>query len=91
MQKFTQYSSLINGKYQWSLRHLAKSRHLWYQVRIQDLVKGGPVSEGGSCRRSEAESCEQSEQFAAGSRARLRALEAFGFLMLNLMLFFSNF
>ena len=36
------------------------------QVRIQDLVKGGPGSEAESCRHSEVESCEQSEQFAAG-------------------------
>ena len=56
----------------------------WQQVRIQDLVKGGaPGAEAESCRRSEAELRERSEQFAAGSRARLRALEAFGFLMLK--------
>ena len=55
-----------------------------HQVRIQDLVKGGaPGAEAESCRRIEAESRERSEQFAAGSRARLRALEAFGFLMLK--------
>ena len=55
-----------------------------YQVRIQDLVKGGaPASAAESCRRSEAESRERSEQYAAGSRALKRALEAFGFLMLK--------
>ena len=49
-----------------------------HQVRIQDLVKGGaPASEAESCRRSEASILQP------GSRARLRALEAFGFLMLK--------
>ena len=54
-------------------------------MRIQDLVKGGaPGAEAKSWRCSEVELCERSEQFAAGvSRARLRALEAFGFLMLK--------
>ena len=52
-----------------------------YQVRIQDLVKGGPqllrpkVADVASILRR-------------GSRARLRALEAFGFLMLKYA--FSN-
>ena len=46
-------------------------------MRIQDLVKGGaPASEAESCRHSEA-------VLWPGSRARLRALEAFGFLMLK--------
>ena len=42
---------------------------------------GGPASEAESCRRSKAESRERSEHSAAG--VRLRALEAFGFLMLK--------
>ena len=46
-------------------------------MRIQDLVKGGPASEAESCRRSKA------SNLWPGSRARLRALEAFGFLMLK--------
>ena len=47
-------------------------------MRIQDLVKGGaPGAEAESCRHSEAESRERSEQFAAGVQ------EAFGFLMLK--------
>ena len=47
-------------------------------MRIQDLVKGGtPASEAESCRRSEASNLQP------GSRACLRALEAFGFLMLK--------
>ena len=47
-------------------------------MRIQDLVKGGgPASEAESCRRSEA------SILWPGSRAHLRALEAFGFLMLK--------
>ena len=47
-------------------------------MRIQDLVKGGaPASEAESCRHSEA------SILRPGSRARLRALEAFGFLMLK--------
>ena len=54
------------------------------QVRIQDLVKGGgPASEAESCRHSEAESCSEASILRPGSRARLRALEAFGFLMLR--------
>ena len=44
---------------------------------------GAPASETESCRHSEAESRERSKHSAAGSRARLRALEAFGFLMLK--------
>ena len=41
--------------------------HFSVQVRIQDLVKGGtPGSEAESCRHSEAESREQSEQIVAG-------------------------
>ena len=43
------------------------------------LVKGGaPGAEAESCRRSEAELRERSEQFAAGVQ-----MEAFGFLMLK--------
>ena len=54
------------------------------QVRIQDLVKGGaPGSEAKSCRCSEVESCEQSEQYAAGVQGLLKGLEALGFLMLK--------
>ena len=53
-------------------------------MRIQDLVKGGaPASEAESCRHSEAESRERASILRPGSRARLRALEAFGFLMLK--------
>ena len=52
--------------------------HCTGQVRIQDLVKGGaPASEAESCRHSEA------SNLWPGSRAWLRALEAFGFLMLK--------
>ena len=48
------------------------------QVRIQDLVKGGaPASEAESCR------CSEASILWPGSRAHLRALEAFGFLMLK--------
>ena len=46
-------------------------------MRILDLVGGGPASEAESCRRSEA------NILRPGSRARLRALEAFLFLMLK--------
>ena len=43
------------------------------QVRIQDLVKGGaPGADAESCRCSEAESCERSEQFAAGVQGPLK-------------------
>ena len=44
---------------------------------------GGPGPEAESCRHSEAELCEQSEQFVAGVQGLLKALEAFGFLMLK--------
>ena len=48
------------------------------QVQIQDLVKGGaPGPEAKSCR------CSEVSNLWPGSRARLRALEAFGFLMLK--------
>ena len=54
------------------------------QVRIQDLVKGGPQL----LRPKVANVAKQSRTSKAnilrpGSRARLRALEAFGFLMLK--------
>ena len=54
------------------------------QVRIQDLVKGGPqvlrpkVAE--VAKRSRTSKVSNLRQ---GSRVRLRALEAFGFLMLK--------
>ena len=53
-------------------------------MRIQDLVKGGPqvlrlkVADVG--KRSHAS---EASNFQPGSRAHLRALEAFGFLMLK--------
>ena len=54
------------------------------QVRIQDLVKGGPQL----LRPKVADIAKQSHASEAsklqpGSRAHLRALEAFGFLMLK--------
>ena len=43
------------------------------QVRIQDLVKGGaPGAEAESCRRSEAELRERSEQFVARAQGPLK-------------------
>ena len=48
------------------------------QVRIQDLVKGGaPGAEAESCRRSEAELRERSEQFAAGVQGPLKGPGSF--------------
>ena len=48
------------------------------QVRIQDLVKGGaPGAEAESCRCSEAELHEQSEQFAAGVQGPLKGPGSF--------------
>ena len=44
---------------------------------------GGPASEAESCRRSEAWRASEASILQPGSRARLRALEAFGFLMLK--------
>ena len=49
-----------------------------FQVRIQDLVKGrAPGAEAESCRRSEAELREQSEQFAAGVQGPLKGPGSF--------------
>ena len=54
------------------------------QVRIQDLVKGGPQllrpKVADVAKRSRAS---EASILRPGSRARLRALEAFGFLMLK--------
>ena len=51
------------------------------QVRIQDLVKeGAPASEADIAKRSHTS---EVSILQPGSRARLRALEAFGFLMLK--------
>ena len=54
------------------------------QVRIQDLVKGGPQLQrpkvADVAKRSRAS---EASNMRLGSRARLRALEAFGFLMLK--------
>ena len=47
------------------------------QVRIQDLVKGAPSSEAESCRRSEVESHERSEQSAAGVQGLLKGPGSF--------------
>ena len=48
------------------------------QVRIQDLVKGGaPASAAESCRRSEAELRERSEQYAAGVQGPLKGPGSF--------------
>ena len=47
-------------------------------MRIQYLVKGrGPASEAESCRHSEAESHEQSEQSVAGVQGPLKGLGSF--------------
>ena len=48
-------------------------------MRIQDLVKGGgaPASEAESCRHSEAESREQSQQSAAGVQGLLKGPGSF--------------
>ena len=49
-----------------------------FQVRIQDLVKGGaPASEAESCRHSEVESSERSEHSAAGVQGLLKGPGSF--------------
>ena len=55
------------------------TRFQWlFQVRIQDLVKGGaPASAAECCRRSEAESRERSEQYAAGVQGPLKGPGSF--------------
>ena len=54
------------------------------KVRIQDLVKGGPQvlrpKVADVVKRSHSS---KASNLQPGSRARLRALEAFGFLMLK--------
>ena len=44
----------------------------YYQVRIQDLVKGAQGSEAESCRRSKVELHERSEHFVAGVQGLLK-------------------
>ena len=67
-----------------SIKRKIKGKPLCCQVRIQDLVKGGPqvlrptVAE--VVKRSRAS---EASNLRPGSRARLRALEAFEFLMLK--------
>ena len=57
---------------------------MMYQVRIQDLVKGGAqvlrLKVADVAKRSHAS---EVSNFQPGSRALKRALEAFGFLMLK--------
>ena len=54
------------------------------QVRIQDLVKGGPQVLRPKVADVAKRSCvSEASNLRPGSRARLRALEAFGFLMLK--------
>ena len=54
------------------------------QVRIQDLVKGGPQGLRPKVVDVAKRSCvSKASNLQLGSRARLRALEAFGFLMLK--------
>ena len=72
---------LTVGQLLWSHEQEVKS---YTQVRIQDLVKGGPQL----LRPKVADVAKRSRVSEAsilrpGSRARLRALEAFGFLMLK--------
>ena len=54
------------------------------QVRIQDLVKGGPQLLRLKVANIVKRSCaSEVSKLRLGSRARLRTLEAFGFLMLK--------
>ena len=54
------------------------------QVRIQDLVKGGPQLLRLKVAYVVKQSCtSEASNLQMGSRAHLRALEAFGFLMLK--------
>ena len=58
--------------------------YLDVQVRIQDLVKGGPQLLRPKVADIAKRSCaSEASVLRLGSRARLRALEAFGFLMLK--------
>ena len=54
------------------------------QVRIQDLVKGGPqVLRPKVADIAKQSRASEASKLRPGSRAHLRALEAFGFLMLK--------
>ena len=54
------------------------------QARIQDLVKGGPqVLRPKVADIAKRSRVSEASNLRPGSRARLRALEAFGFLMLK--------
>ena len=72
-----------NERY-WAQRGASRAPPLDPQVRIQDLVKGGPQllrpKVADVAKRSHAS---EASILRPGSRARLRALEAFGFLMLK--------
>ena len=68
------HNDKINFYYQvWTPRSTSVS----VQVRIQDLVKGGPAPEAESFRCSEAESHEQSEQSVAGVQGPLKGPGSF--------------
>ena len=57
---------------------------VWTQVRIQDLVKGGPQVLRPKVADVAKRSCaSEASNLRLGSRALKRALEAFGFLMLK--------
>ena len=53
------------------------------QVRIQDLVKGGQVLRPKVANIVKRSHASEASNLQLGSRACLRALEAFGFLMLK--------
>ena len=89
----SRYHHLVmqSGNTRWGVRLLvlgsgdSNSRNSFQnQVRIQDLVKGGPQllrpKVADIAKRSRAS---EASILRPGSRARLRALEAFGFLMLK--------
>ena len=54
-----------------------------HQAQIQDFVKRGPASEAELCQCRKAESCKWSKPLVAGVQGQLKALKAFGFLMLK--------
>ena len=65
-------------------RQKVKLAEVNQQVRIQDLVRGGPQVLRPKIADVAKRSCaSKASNLRPGSRARLRALEAFGFLMLK--------
>ena len=83
--KYGKLTSNIYGVFEFVVHYLVHMVALiYFQVRIQDLVKGGPQLLRPKIADVAKQSCtSEASNLWPGSRARLRAQEAFGFLMLK--------